>query len=48
MRGHTCALFGAKYPNQVKGIILCAAMLKDKIHIFLDITLPCSTAFSIV
>ena len=34
MRGHTCALFGAKYPNQVKGIILCAAMLKDKIHIF--------------
>lgn len=37
MGGHTCALFGTKYPNQVKGIVLCAAVLKDILHLFGDL-----------
>ena len=39
MGGHTCALFGTKYPNQVKGIVLCAAVLKDIAHLFGDLPL---------
>ena len=34
MGGHTCALFGTKYPNEVKGIVLWAAVLKDNAHLF--------------
>ena len=39
MGGYTCALFGTKYPNQVKGIVLCAAVLKDNAHLFGDLPL---------
>lgn len=39
MGGHTCALFGTKYPNQVKGFVLCSAVLKDVAHLFGDLPL---------
>ena len=34
MGGHVSALFGTKYPNEVKGIILAAGLLKDTMHLF--------------
>ena len=37
MGGHTCALFGTKYPNQVKGIFLCAVVLKDNANLFCEL-----------
>lgn len=37
MGGHISALFGTKYYSEVKGIILCAGVLKDTLHIFGDL-----------
>ena len=39
MGGHVNALFGTKYPNQVKGIIIASGLLKDNFHLFGDIPL---------
>ena len=39
MGGHVNALFGTKYPNQVKGVIIASGLLKDNFHLFGDLPL---------